>query len=111
MRALQTSVGLIPTALLSVAVLPALTANGAEAQNPAAFTSDIRPIMEATCWECHGADLQRAGLDLRTRDDALRGGRAGSAIVPGRAEQSRSGPPAHGRRRSADTADRGLKPA
>jgi len=76
MRALQTSVGLTPAALLFVAVLPALTATRAEAQNPGAFTSDIRPIMEATCWECHGADLQRAGLDLRTRDDALRGGRA-----------------------------------
>jgi hypothetical protein len=89
MRALQSSVGLISTAFLSIAVLPALTATRAEAQNPDAFTSDIRPIMEASCWECHGADLQRASLDLRTRDDALRGGRSGPAIVPGRADESR----------------------
>jgi hypothetical protein len=45
--------------------------------------------MEQSCWECHGAELQRSGLDLRTRDDAIRGGRSGPAIVPGRADESR----------------------
>ena len=85
MRALQTSIGLIPAVFLAVAVV---TATGAEAQNPATFTSDIRPIMEGSCWDCHGEELQRSGLDLRTRDGALRGGSNGPAIVPGRAEES-----------------------
>ena len=47
MRALRTSVGLIPALFL---VLVAVTAVDAEAQNPADFTSDIRPIMERSCW-------------------------------------------------------------
>ena len=64
MRALQTSVGLIPAAFLAVTVV---TATGAEAQNPATFTSDIRPIMERSCWGCHGDEFQRSGLDLRSR--------------------------------------------
>ena len=85
MRAFQTSVGLIPAMFLAVATL---TATQAEAQNPASFTSDIRPIMERSCWDCHGEELQRSGLDLRTRDDAILGGRGGPAIVPGRAEES-----------------------
>ncbi len=88
MRALRSSVGLISAAFLSVGVLPALTPTGAEAQNPDVFSSDIRPIMERSCWGCHGEALQRSRLDLRTRDDALRGGRTGPAIVPGRADES-----------------------
>ena len=45
--------------------------------------------MERSCWNCHGAAVQLSDLDLRTRDDALRGGASGPAIVPGRAEDSR----------------------
>ena len=85
MRALQRSIGLIPAVLLAVTVG---TTIGAEAQNPAAFTSDIRPIMERSCWDCRGEEFQRSGLDLRTRDDAILGGRSGPAIVPGRADES-----------------------
>ncbi len=43
MRAFQPSVGLFPAMFLAVM---AVTATDAEAQNPATFTSDIRPIME-----------------------------------------------------------------
>ena len=85
MRALPTSVGLMPAVVLAAA---AVLATGAEAQNPAAFTDDIRPIMERSCWDCHGEDQQRSGLDLRTREGALRGGSHGAAIVPRIAEES-----------------------
>ncbi len=90
MRTLETSIGLIPALFLTVTVVTAtaLTATPAEAQNPATFTSDIRPIMERSCWDCHGEEFQRNGLDLRTRDDAILGGLGGPAIVPGRAEES-----------------------
>ena len=85
MSALQTSVRLIPAVFLAVTLV---TATDAEGQNPTAFTSDVRPIMERSCWDCHGEDRQRSGLDLRTREGALRGGEHGAAIVPGRAEES-----------------------
>ena len=66
-----------------------LATSTALAQTPSDFTSRIRPIMERSCWNCHGEALQLSGLDLRTRESALRGGDNGAAIVPGRAEESR----------------------
>ncbi len=66
-----------------------LVATSALAQAPSEFTSAIRPIMERSCWNCHGEALQLSGLDLSTRESALRGGDSGAAIVPGRAEDSR----------------------
>ena len=53
------------------------------------FTDHIRPIMERSCWNCHGEAAQLSNLDLRTRDGALAGGTKGPAIVPGRADESR----------------------
>ena len=53
------------------------------------FSHEIRPIMERTCWNCHGEAIQSSGLDLSTRDAALAGGNRGPAIVPGDAEASR----------------------
>ena len=62
----------------------------AEAQTgPVTFTDHIRPIMERSCWNCHGAAAQLSDLDLRTREGALEGGSRGPALVPGRAEDSR----------------------
>ena len=48
MRSFRMSVGLIPAVFLAITALAgtALMATPARAQNPGAFTSDIRPIME-----------------------------------------------------------------
>ena len=56
---------------------------------PITFSDHIRPIMERSCWNCHGEAAQLSELDLSTRDAALEGGTRGPAIVPGRAEDSR----------------------
>ena len=56
---------------------------------PINFTDHIRPIMERSCWNCHGEAAQLADLDLSSRDGALAGGTKGAAIVPGDAESSR----------------------
>ena len=61
----------------------------AQPQGPITFTEDIRPIMERSCWNCHGEAGQLSDLDLRTRETAIEGGSQGPAIVPGRAEESR----------------------
>jgi hypothetical protein len=52
------------------------------------FERDVRPIFKASCETCHG-ELRVSGLDLRTRDSAVKGGDNGAAIVPGRADESR----------------------
>ena len=62
---------------------------GATWETPVTFAKDIQPIMERSCWTCHGATVQLSKLDLRTREGALRGGAHGTALVPGNAEQSR----------------------
>jgi len=58
------------------------------AQETVSFTRDIQPILQASCWRCHG-EQHVSGLDLRTRDGAVAGGDNGAAIVPGKAEESR----------------------
>ncbi len=59
------------------------------ADKPVSFTDNIRPIFENSCWKCHGGAVQLSRLDLRTRDTALKGGQKGTAIVPGKASESR----------------------
>ena len=74
---------------LTVCSMAGQTAVVAAQTRPVTFTDHIRPIMERSCWNCHGAAAQLSGLDLRTRDGALEGGSRGPALVPGRAEDSR----------------------
>ena len=60
----------------------------ARAQDPVSFTRDIQPILQHNCATCHGA-IRTSGLDVRTREGAMRGGDRGAAIVPGKADESR----------------------
>ena len=55
-----------------------------QALNPD-FNRDIRPILAANCYPCHGQDpsSRQAGLRLDRRADALAARPSGSAIVPG----------------------------
>jgi mono/diheme cytochrome c family protein len=46
-------------------------------------------ILQKNCVICHGAALQSAKLDLRTRDAMIRGGERGPALNPGHPEVSR----------------------
>ena len=45
-------------------------------------------LLENRCGGCHNSATRQAGLDLSTRDAAVRGGDRGPAIVPGRATES-----------------------
>ncbi len=53
------------------------------------FEADIRPILSAHCWGCHGADKQEGKLDLRTMTAIARGGESGPTITWGRPAESR----------------------
>jgi mono/diheme cytochrome c family protein len=53
------------------------------------FEKDIRPILKAHCFECHGeGETLKGGLDLRLRRLMLKGGDDGSVIVPGKPDKS-----------------------
>ncbi len=73
--------------ILPVSVLLAMCSL-ARAADPVSFAKEVRPILEAQCMKCHGAAMQMAKLDLRSRESALKGGDKGPSIVPGKAEES-----------------------
>src|SRR5258708_27083489 len=53
------------------------------------FEKDIRPILKAHCFDCHGeGEKLNGGLDLRLRRLMLKGGDEGPVIVPGKADKS-----------------------
>ena len=52
------------------------------------FIESIRPLFVRHCLRCHGMDRQKGGLRLDRRDAALRGGKSGSLLVPGKSKES-----------------------
>ncbi len=56
---------------------------------PLDYDKDVKPVLEARCFKCHGAEKQKSGLRLDVKESALKGGESGEpAIVPGNALKS-----------------------
>ena len=53
------------------------------------YDKDIRPLLSANCYSCHGPEVQQSGLRLDLRQNALRGGDYGPVIVPGNSAESK----------------------
>ena len=47
------------------------------------FETNIRPLLAANCFECHGPDKARGNLSFTSRASLLEGGNTGPALVPG----------------------------
>ncbi len=52
------------------------------------FMRDVRPILVAECYDCHGPDAHKGGLRLDGKEAAFQGGNSGSLVVPGHPEAS-----------------------
>ncbi len=66
-----------------------LTSLPVAAAAPPTFEKDIRPILKAHCFDCHGeGEKLKGGLDLRLQRLMLKGGDDGPVIVPGKPEKS-----------------------
>jgi ankyrin repeat protein len=88
-------------AVIILASTAGLGVAGAEAQYSAAvlqgkpgvakvdYERQVRPILSARCFGCHGPRQQQSGLRLDLRQNALRGGDYGVVIVPGKASESK----------------------
>ncbi len=58
-------------------------------QRPVQYFGDIHPVLAQHCVSCHGAEKQKGGLRLDSREMALKGGESfGPAIVPGMSAKS-----------------------
>jgi hypothetical protein len=80
-------------------VVLALMANSLVAQPPAElapskvksidFLTDVLPILDQHCSNCHGASKQTADLRLDLRSAILKGSNSGPVVEKGHSEQSR----------------------
>jgi hypothetical protein len=60
------------------------------AQDGAAlFRDTIQPLLEKNCLPCHNTKVKQGGLDLSTRESALKGSEHGPVVVVGKPEDSR----------------------
>ncbi|WP_239491989.1 PSD1 and planctomycete cytochrome C domain-containing protein [Luteitalea sp. TBR-22] len=89
-RSLQRLAG--PAFIVAAACAPAGLASSAllsaQAPAPVDFATQIQPILESRCYECHGEKKARGKLRLHVRDLALKGGATGPLLVPGDSAKS-----------------------
>ncbi len=77
--------------LLTVSACLAAVSSGRAANKALDFTREVRPILAARCFQCHGHDdkVRKDGLRLDVRDGATKELKDGSrAIVPGKPDDS-----------------------
>ena len=77
--------------VLGLEVFPRLaqTQNAPETKAPKVdYVRDIQPILEKSCYSCHGATAQMSGLRLDSRQAFLAGGTGGKIVVPGKSADS-----------------------
>jgi hypothetical protein len=55
----------------------------AAAQAGLTYAKDIRPILEASCFRCHGEEKQKGDLRVDSLDALLKGGKEGKDVIPG----------------------------
>lgn len=78
----------LPSSLLGLTllVLPAFAGDDREALK--FFENEIRPLLAAECYDCHGPEKAKAGLRLDHREFMITGGDTGPALVPGKPAES-----------------------
>jgi len=84
---------LIPACVFLAALMAACGGSPTQPDSPApvqdpgtaaslTFTTDVQPILNNDCTQCHGASRQEQGYDFRTYAGVLRAVSAGSANSP-----------------------------
>ncbi|HMJ61415.1 MAG TPA: DUF1549 domain-containing protein, partial [Bryobacteraceae bacterium] len=60
-----------------------------QAKSSTQFAAEVRPILAARCYSCHGPSLQQNGLRLDSLEALLKGSDSGKVVVPGHSQNSR----------------------
>jgi cytochrome c553 len=77
--------------LALLAAVPAVTGRASPREDAAVdfFEKQVRPLLAASCFNCHSASTNsRGGLRVDDRNGLLQGGNRGPAVVPGHPEKS-----------------------
>ena len=67
----------------ALVLIPVAMAAAAAAEPPAAFETEVLPILNRRCTECHGISKQSGGLRLDDYQNLKKGSRKGPVIAPG----------------------------
>ena len=81
---------LVCVLLILVAIVTPLRAEDTSASGLEFFEKKIRPLLSENCYKCHSAQSEKlkGGLRLDARDNLLKGGDSGPAIVPNDPDKS-----------------------
>jgi len=52
------------------------------------YATDIRPLLEASCFRCHGNERPKGDLQLNNLESLLKGGKDGKIVVAGDSKKS-----------------------
>ena len=74
--------------LLCLGILPCSIPSVSADERDDQFENQIRPVLAATCFGCHGAPKVSGELRVDSREALLKGGDSGPSIVPGSPETS-----------------------
>ncbi len=80
---LISTVSLTAMAGIDVSKLPP-----AATKKDVSFEKDIKPLFEASCIRCHGAERPKGGLRLDTLQNVLKGSKEGPVVVKGDSAKS-----------------------
>jgi mono/diheme cytochrome c family protein len=79
---LRRSFSAIAFCFCSLSAMAALAADADDAEGAKFYESQVQPILQAHCYNCHGADEKKvkSGFNLTTRDGLLKGGENGPGL-------------------------------
>src|SRR5471032_319615 len=69
--------------MLRYAVLLAAIGWAAASESPVDYATQVQPLLQSRCYDCHGAEKQKGQLRLDLKALAFKGGVDGVAIIPG----------------------------
>jgi mono/diheme cytochrome c family protein len=72
----------LPLAMIAVCVAGIAQAEGVD------YERDIKPVLKARCYACHGALKQEAGLRVDRGESIRQGGDSGAAVTAGQPDES-----------------------